>query len=101
MKATWQITTRRLEEEAILIAREVNEMHAPEIYGKMTIADTTPTQALISACTNRPLKEAEERELRILLMRRYKSMSDPHDEIDDGEFLLAMVQLMECELCLK
>lgn len=94
LKASWQVTTRRNEKEAIFLARDVDSLHSPEIYGELVVPDPSPTLALVGACTRHPLKGVEVRELRILLMRRYQPVSD----LSDRDFVNVMGQIMLCEL---
>lgn len=93
LKASWQVTTRRHEDEAILIARRVDPEHAPEIYGRLIIPDPSPSMAVVAACKYHPTKSVEVRELRVLLMRKYR----PVTELNDTDFMRVMIQMIYCE----
>ena len=77
-------------------ARSVDPVHSPEIYGQTVAGDKTPSQRLINACpaTHRPSRLVEERELRVLLMRKYQFIEELKD---DREFCHIVVQFTDCE----
>ena len=95
VKFSWQVTKRRREDIAIRIARSVDPEHSPEIYGQVIAADETPSKKLIDVCpdSHRPSRPVENRELRVLLMRKYS----PVEELDDGEFCEVVEQFTDCK----
>ncbi|KAI5115612.1 hypothetical protein M0805_004097 [Coniferiporia weirii] len=96
VKFSWQVATRRGEEEFILKAREVDPVHVPEIFGKAVIVDNTPIAKLRAACGKKKNKvtdsEYEVRELRILVMRKYT----PIYELLNDQLWDVIVQLATC-----
>ena len=95
IKFSWQVTKRRREDIAIRIARSVDPEHSPEIYGQAIAADETPSKKLIDVCpdSHRSSRPVENRELRVLLMRKYS----PVEELDDGEFCEVVEQFTDCK----
>lgn len=82
LKVQYHPKSRRREDHAILIAREVDPEHSPEIYGIAIMAEKSPSENLKSACDTPPKNKLETREIRVLLMRKYR----PIEELNDDEF---------------
>ena len=95
VKFSWQVTKRRREDIAIRIARSVDPKHSPEIYGQVIVGDKSPSQKLIAACPadRRSARSYEERELRVLLMRKYK----PVERLKDKNFCKIIKQFTNCK----
>ena len=96
IKFSWQVTKRRREDIAIRIARSVDPEHSPEIYGQAIAGDKSPSQRLIDACPadHRPSRLVEERELRVMLLRKYNSVEEL---TDDGDFCRIAIQFTNCK----
>ena len=94
VKFSWQVTKRRREDIAIRIARSVDPKHSPEIYGQVIACDKSPSRMLIAACpaNGRSPRPFKERELRVLLMRKYRSV----EELEDDDFCKIIPQLTDC-----
>lgn len=93
LKLSWQTKGRRREDKAILMARDVDAEHSPEIYGVAVLTEKSPSSSLKTACTNPPSKPSDERELRIILMRKYKNIED----LEDDEFSAIIPQFVVCK----
>ena len=98
VKFSWQVKTRRREDIAIRIARSIDPLHSPEIYGQAIVEDKSPSSRLIEACLSsdkptRPRRPFEKRELRVLLMRKYESV----EKLNDKEFGQVVPQFTTCE----
>lgn len=91
-KFQWHPKTRRREDHAILIARGVDPEHSPEIYGVAIVAENSPSQKFMAACGSTPVLEVEERELRVILMRKY----NPVEELTDEQFCEVVPQFAAC-----
>lgn len=91
-KFQWHPKTRRREDHAILIAREVDPEHTPEIYGVAIVAEKSPSQKFKMACGSTPVLKVEERELRVILMRKY----NPVEELTDEQFCEVVPQFAAC-----
>lgn len=92
-KVQSQPKSRRREDHAILIAREVDAEHSPEIYGVAILEEKSPSESFKSACRNAPKHNLPEaRELRVLLMRKY----NPVEELDDDDFIDLIPQFATC-----
>lgn len=84
--------TRRREDHAILIAREVDPEHSPEIYGVAIVGEKSPSQKFKMACGSTPVLKVEERELRVILIRKY----NPVEELTDEQFCEVVPQFAAC-----
>lgn len=91
-KVQSQPKSRRREDHAILIAREVDAEHSPEIYGVAILEEKSPSESFKSACSKPPKHEPEARELRVLLMRKY----NPVEELEDDDFIDLIPQFATC-----
>lgn len=92
LKVQYHPKSRRREDHAIIIAREVDPEHSPEIYGVAIMAEKSPSEKLKSACDTPPKNKLETREIRVLLMRKYR----PIEELNDDEFHEVIPQFGTC-----
>lgn len=98
LKLSWQKKGKRREDKAILIARDVDAEHSPEIYGVAVLGEISPSASFKTACETAPTKPSgdfnppDERELRILLMRKYSNVED----LEDKEFCAIIPQFLVC-----
>ena len=93
VKFSWQVKQRRREDIAIRIARSVDPIHSPEIYGVGIAPEKSPSSGMIEGCNVRPHLPPEERELRVLLMRKYK----PVEELDNENYFKVAQQFVQCK----
>lgn len=93
IKYSWQVKTHRREDEIIRSAREADPFHTPELFGTAIVEDDSPFESLRNACSYKS-RDYEPRELRVLVMREYRLLS----ELGFGdEFWDAFAQLVGCE----
>ena len=93
LKYSWQLTTRRREDEIIRVAREADPIHTPELFGT-AVVETDPQFELLRNMCLRKSRNYEARELRVMVLREYHPLS----ELGFGdEFWDAYVQLLGCE----
>ena len=93
VKFSWQPKNRQREDIAIRIARSVDPVHSPEIYGVCIAPEPIVSRDLISNCLIRPSVPSEVRELRVLLMRKYK----PVEELDNEQYFKVAQQFVQCK----
>lgn len=93
IKYSWQQKSHRRGDEVIRIARTADPVHTPELIGTIIVDDDSPFDSIRNAC-RRKSKSFEPRELRVLVMREYRLLS----ELSFGkEFWDTYAQLLECE----
>lgn len=98
LKLSWQKKGKRREDKAILLARDVDAEHSPEIYGVAVLSEKSPSTKFKVVCKTAPTKPSgapnppDERELRILLMRKYNNVED----LEDKEFYAIIPQFVVC-----
>ena len=94
LKYSWQVKTHRQEDTIIREARQADPLHTPELFGTAVVEDPSPFETLRESCT-RKSKRHEPRELRVLVIRRYRMLA----ELGFGdEFWDAFAQLLGCKL---
>ena len=97
VKQSWQVKTRKLEDEAIKLARQVDERHIVEIFGSAVACNGNGgsiLKRLRERCSMQSTR-FEERELRVLILREYEDISKLGVT---EEFIDAIVQIMTCRL---
>ena len=93
VKYSWQIKTHRREDTITREARQADAVHTPELFGTVVVDDPSPFETLRNACS-RKSKRHEPRELRVLVIRRYR----PLTELGFGEeFWDVFGQLLGCK----
>lgn len=93
IKYNWQPLNQCCEVANIKMAREADPIHTPEIFGYAIVKDDSPLQQLRECC-GRKSRDNEIRELRVIVMREYTTITKLG--LDD-EFWDVLSQLMGCK----
>lgn len=94
-KCSWQVADRDDESKHIASARRVTKKHAPEVYARGTIKQDPMIDALTAKCDRRKSAHYERRELRALLMKKYKLLASVKSS---KTFKRAVTTIAGCEL---
>lgn len=85
---------RHDESKHIACARRVITKHAPEVYARGIVEQDPMVDALIAKCDRKAVRY-ERRELRILVMKKYKMLGSVKSST---KFKRAIIAVAECKL---